>query len=602
MQDIYQTFEFDKILASISEYNKSEIGKARILSLKMFSSSEEVKESLSRLEEVMSIIYRFGPLPIYNSVDTLALIEIAKKTGMLSPRDFNLIANDVMTSRDLISYTKKIDLSYPYLTSKINQFVDLDNLEKEIRRIITSSLTVDDNASEKLRETRSKIRKLENSLNSKAASLAYTYGQYLSDENPTIRDGHFVLPVKTAYKSKVVGAIYDISDTGNTTFIEPLEIISLNNEITSLKIEENEEVRRILKMLTNIVLLQEDEIINNNMIIGELDYYSAKAQYAIKENHVIASIKDEQCLSLISARHPLIDPSKVISNTYVLDGNKRIVIISGPNAGGKTVSLKTIGLLTLMNQCGLALPVSKAELGYFKNIYIDIGDNQSLTDNLSTFSAHMSQIGEILRKVKAKDLVLIDELGTGTDPREGEALAIAVSKRLIDSHALCFISSHFSGLKEFALTHDIIENSSMLFDEENLSPTYMFKLGAPGKSYGMEVAERYGVDSSIIKDAEEILKSSSNSETDQLISSLQKKVEAATKLETQLKKDKEEFDKEYKQLKNDQKVLKERREKLLESVKEEKQEMLDETKEELSKIIKLMSKGDLSLKKESGRT
>ena len=595
MQDIYSTFEFGKILASVSEYSKSEIGKEKALSLHMLSSFEEVKESLKSLEEIMEIIFRFGPLPINSSVDTLKLIEIAKKTGLLSPRDLSLIANDVLTSKDLVIYRNKINLSYPYLNKKISEFVDLTNLEREIHRVITNSLTVDDKASDRLFEIRNKMRKLENSLNSKAASLAYTYSQYLSDENATIRDGHFVLPVKTAYKNKVLGAIYDVSDTGNTTFIEPLEIITLNNEITSLKIEENEEVRRILKTLTNIVLLQEGEIINNNKIIGELDFISSKAQYALANNHIIASIKKEQYLNLVDARHPLIDPKKVVANSYYADEEKRLVVISGPNAGGKTVSLKTIGLVVLMNQCGLAVPALKAELGYFKNIYVDIGDNQSLTDNLSTFSAHMSQIGEITRVVKGKDLVLIDELGTGTDPREGEALAISVSKHLIQSHALCFISSHFAGLKEFALTNPVIENSSMLFDEDNLSPTYRFKLGAPGKSYGIEVAERYGISSSIIEDAKAFLKEHTSSQSDELIASLQKRVDAASKLEDQLKKEKAEFDREYKTLKNDQKILKERRENLLSSVREEKEEMLNETKEELSRIIKIMSKGNLSL-------
>ena len=595
MQDIYFTFEFSKILSNISEFSKSEIGKQKVLSLRMLPSKEEVEKSLKELEEIMEIIFRFGPLPINSSVDTLKLIEIAKKTGLLSPRDLYLIGNDVITSKDLILYSKKINLNYPFLNEQISKFYDLSNLEKEIRRVVTSSLTVDDHASDKLFEIRTKIKKLENSINSKAASLAYTYGKYLSDENATIRDGHFVLPVKTAYKSKVLGAIYDVSDTGNTTFIEPLEIITLNNEITSLKIEENDEVRKILKTLTNIIILQEDEIINNNKIIGNLDFISSKAQYALLNNDIIANSKDEQYLELKNARHPLIDPKKVVANSYHADENKRLVVISGPNAGGKTVSLKTIGLIVLMNQCGLAIPASKAELGYFKNIYIDIGDNQSLSDNLSTFSAHMTQIGEITRAVRGKDLVLIDELGTGTDPREGEALAIAVSKHLINSHAICFISSHFSGLKEFALTNPVIENSSMLFDEENLSPTYRFKLGAPGKSYGMEVAERYGISNKIIEDAKNYLSANTRSETEELIASLQKKVENASKIEEQLKKDKEEFEKEYKKLQNDQKVLKERRENLLMSVKEEKQEMLDETKEELSRIIKMMSKNNLSL-------
>ena len=595
MQDIYQTFEFHKILSFIGEYSKSGVGKEKILSLKMYSSYEEVESSLKGLEEIISIVFRFGPLPINPSVDTLELIQMAKKTGLLSPRDLYLIANDVSTIDSIISYQKKISLDYPFFNGIISQFYDLTNLQKEIKRVITSALTVDDNASVELKQIRGKIRKLENSLNSKAASLVHLYSQYLSDDNLTIRDGHFVLPVKTAYKNKVMGAIYDLSDTGNTTFIEPLEIISMNNEITALKIQENEEVRKILKNLTNIVLLQEEEVVNNNRLIGELDFYHSKAQYALATKSVTASMHRENVLDLISARHPLIDPDKVISNTYHLDEQQRIVIISGPNAGGKTVSLKTIGLLICMNQCGLALPVEKADLGYFKHLYIDIGDNQSLSDNLSTFSAHMSQIGEITRLAKKDDLILIDELGTGTDPREGEALAIAVIDKLLTSQCFGFISSHFSALKNYALENPSLANSCMLFDEESLSPTYLFKLGSPGRSYGIEVAERYGVDPQIISHAKSFLNKSGSSSSDNLILILNKKVEEVSKLEQTLLKEEEELNKKLQKVNNDEKLLKQKRESLLESVKEEKQNLIDETKQKLDEVIKLMNKGHLSL-------
>ena len=596
MQDIYQTFEFYKIKEMLNEYTKTSLASKSIDSLHMLNSYQEVYEALEDLKEMSSIILRFGPLPIGNSVDAIEMIEMAKKTGILTPHDFHMIDNDIMTMIAINDYIKKIDVSYPRIQYKISHFKDLSNLQSEIHRVITSSLTVDDRASAKLLEIRTDLKKLTRQLEGKAASLAYQYQDYLSDENPTIRDGHFVLPVKTAYKSKVVGAIYDVSDTGNTTFIEPLEIITLNNQITGLKAEENEEVRRILKALTNLLLIQEDEVINNNKIIAELDFLSAKVLFMKEIKGEIASLSlKNQIIDLIDARHPLLDQTKVISNSYHFDEDKRIVIISGPNAGGKTVSLKVVGLLILMNQCALPLPVSKATLSYFNHIYIDIGDNQSISDNLSTFSAHMSHIGEIARLAKGKDLVLIDELGTGTDPKEGEAIALGVINSLIKSHSFSFISSHFSSLKEYALTHPNIENSSMIFDEDKLVPTYIFKMGAPGRSYGLEVAARYGVDASIINSAKEYIASNHNERSDELISTLQKKVENASKIEEALKKEKLEIEQEAKRLRVDRKNLEEKRQNLLRSVEIEKEELIEDTKHEIEEIMKSLSKGDVKL-------
>lgn len=596
MQNIYETFEFDRIKEALKEYAKSEVAFNAIDELKMASSFNDTYELLEDLKEVMSIIIRFSTFPISNSADALNLIAIAKKTGLLSPHDLNLIMKDIETMNDLKEYIKKVDVSYPRTFLQLSKFQDLSTLYQQIKRVITPSLTIDDKASVNLHQIRTSIRKVERTLENKAASLAYTYSQYLSDDNPTIRDGHFVLPVKTVYKSKVLGAIYDISDTGNTVFIEPLEIISLNNEITSLKVEEAEEIRRILKELTSLVLLQEDEIINNNQIIGEIDFLQAKALYAQASNSEIANFtKEEVIIDLINARHPLLDPSKVVSNSYHFDENKRIVIISGPNAGGKTVSLKTVGLLVLMNQCGLALPANKATLSYFNHIYVDIGDNQSLSDNLSTFSAHMSHIGEITSIAKAKDLVLFDELGTGTDPKEGEAIALGVIKSLIKSHTVAFISSHFSHLKEFALTHENLENSCMIFDEDNLKPTYIFKMGIPGKSYGIEVASRYGIKSEILDEAKEFIKANNDQVSDELIMTLQHKVEEASKIESEVKKMQIELENERKRLKIDADNLKNKRDHLLESVNTEKANMINEAKEQIDDIIKSLSNSNLKL-------
>ena len=590
MQDIYETFEFNKIKEALLEFARTEIAKENISSLLMLPNIKMVEEALKDLEEFSSIITRFGPLPIATSANALYLIDLAKKTGLLTPRDLNLIAEDVLTSKAINKYLDKVDVSYPRIKEKASHFFDLTPLEKEIHRVITNSLTIDDKATPELKEIRHKMRKLEASLQQKVASLSLTYSKYLNDDNATIRDGHFVLPVKTANKNAVPGIVYDVSDSGATTFIEPMEIVQINNDLTALKVEEQEEMRRILKALTALVLMQEKEIINNNKIIGEFDYISSKSLYAGSINAEIAELSSEQIIDLKDARHPLIDQRKVVSNSYYLDGDKRILVISGPNAGGKTVSLKTVGLLTMMHQCGLAIPVSKAKLGYFNNIYIDIGDNQSLSDNLSTFSAHMSHLGEITACVKGKDLVLIDELGTGTDPKEGEALAFSIMKTLEDSHCLAMISSHFSALKEYAFLSEHVENSSMVFDEEKLLPTYRFRMGAPGKSYALDVATRYGINEDIVKGAKEYINKQEGNDTNELLNVLQKKLDEAEKLYKEASEMKKESEKEMKRLEAEKEMLKERRENLLESVNKEKEQIIEHAKEEVDSIISMLSK------------
>lgn len=593
MQNIYETFEFNKIKEHLLEYAKTELAKVYIDELKMFESPNEVKNALDDLKEISSIIVRFGPLPIHNSANALVLIDLAKKTGLLTPRDLSLIAEDVLTIDKISAFLKKIDSLYPRVSQMTEGFIDLSNLEKEIHRVITNSLTVADNASPDLNQIRKSLKKAEANLQSKIASLAFSYGKYLNDDNITIRDGHFVLPVKTVDKSKVNGIVYDVSDSGNTTFIEPLEIVQINNEITALKVQENEEIRRILKALTALVLLQEGEIITNNKIIAKLDFLSAKALYGNEINADIAECSDKQEILLESARHPLIDPKKVVANSFELNENEPIIIISGPNAGGKTVSLKTVGLLTLMHQSGLALPVRKGKVGYFKHIFIDIGDNQSLSDNLSTFSAHISQIGEIIHAVGGKDLVLLDELGTGTDPKEGEALAVEVTKYLENKHALAMISSHFAAMKEYAFLSKNIANASMIFDEENLSPTYRFKQGVPGKSYALEVASRYGIDKDIITKAHEFLKSHETNDASELLDILQKKVEEANKLQDELDKKQIELEKREKKLANEEELFENRKENMLKDVKEEKAELIENAKKEISDIISKMHNSDM---------
>lgn len=594
MQNIFETFEFIKIKDNIKEYSRSELGKQYIDELDILP-LDLMLENLEDLKEMMSLVIRYGSLPISNSASCLYLIDLAKKTAILTPHDISLIAEDILTSIKINKFLSSLGSLFPRIKLVVDSFYDLSTLEKEIHRIISPSLTIFDHASVELTTIRHKLKVAESSLQGKINNLAFKYSSYLNDENITIRDGHFVLPVKTSDKSKVIGIVHDISTSGQTTFIEPLEIVESNNLITSLKVEEKEEIRRILKVLTARILLSEKEIINNNRLIAKLDFLYSKASYGLSIDGEISTFSKEGKIELIDAKHPLIDKNKVISNSYFLNEDKRIVVISGPNAGGKTVSLKTVGLLILMNQCGLALPVRKACLSYFNHIYIDIGDNQSLSDNLSTFSAHMNQVGEILSVVKGKDLVLFDELGTGTSPLEGEALAISILKYLEKKHAFALISSHFEALKEYAFLSTNIENASMIFDEDKLIPTYRYNYSSPGRSYAFVVAKRYGMVDEIIKEAEDYLSKKGDNNVSDLLEVLQKQVEENVILNEKLtRKDKELFRKTQ-ELDNKEKLLETKRNKLLEDVQEEKKRIIDNAKKSVNEIISLMQKGDLKL-------
>ena len=595
MIDAYKSLEFDAIKSFLLELSKTEKGKELILSLKMSSNKDKVKKNIDELDEMMNFISRYGSLPIQQSAYIERLIDIAKKSALLTPNDLNHVLSDIETSDKLLQTFNSHSEAFPLLSSYFNDIQDLSSLKKSIKRCITPSLTVSDNASPELKEIRAKIKTLETRLNSKVASLAFNYGSYLSDSNVTIRDGHFVLPVKTSMKSKVLGLVYDVSDSGNTTFIEPLEIVQLNNDITSYKLLENEEIRKILKELTALVLLQENEVVKNNNIIATLDFIFAEATYALNNDYKVASLSDKQEIDLVEAKHPLIDKNKVVSNDYHLDEDKRIVIISGPNAGGKTVSIKTVGLLTMMNQCGLALPVKEAKLGIVNNIYLDIGDSQSLSDNLSTFSGHMKNISDLLNVTGGKDLVLIDELGTGTDPKEGEIIGLTIVKEIEKKHSLAMISSHYSLLKEYAYSSEHIENASMLFDEDKLLPTYRYKYQAPGKSYGFEVAVRYGINKDALKETKEEFSSKDNDDFETLLSKLQKQIDENERLKRDLEAKQDNLDKKEKSLLNSESALLNRKEHLLDEVRNEKEQILSDLSKEVNDIIKALSNGDLKL-------
>ncbi|MGI6734744.1 MAG: endonuclease MutS2 [Bacilli bacterium] len=504
--DIFALLEFNEIIAKVKDLTKTELGGEYASEIKCFKSEEEATYALNLVSEADSILTRFGSLPLAPSHKLAPLLAEAKRGNILTPHDFYLISADVLNIVKVNYYLKdKLDQA-PLLKVMLGREKDLSELAKEIDKIITPNLLIKDNASHELARIRKNIMLSEDRLNKAAQGLISKYGSYLAESVITKRDGHFVIPIKTAYKNKVDGIIYDISNSGQTIFIEPAEIVALNSTLISYQNDELIEINRLLRELTLKTLHYEDEIINNNVLLAELDLIFAKATYGQKIKGFVPIFHKAKGLKFTKARHPLIDPELVVANTFNLRDDQFIIVISGPNAGGKTVALKTIGLLVLMAKSGLMLPVSEEPHLYFYNdVYASIGDEQSLSQNLSTFSSHVKRVGEIMRDANSDDLVLLDELATGTSPEEGEALALAIVSYLLNNHISSVISSHYSRLKEFAYKHDGIINASMAFDEKKLTPRYEYHEDVPGRSYGLVVAKRFGINEAVINAAEAFL-------------------------------------------------------------------------------------------------
>ncbi len=584
MQDARNKLEIDKILNIISNNAKTVLGKQIIHDLAPIHDYDRFIFENNISNEIISLVMRYGSLPIYSSADLSLLIKRAKQSGLLSGDDLLSVANDVILYQQISAFINQYHIEYPLLAKQCNLFFDLGNLHQLINDKIEKNGTVKDHASEQLFAIREKLKRLRYNIDEKLNNIVNTYKSYLADDSLTMRDGHYVLPIKNDYKNKVVGAIYDVSNSGNTVFIEPLEIINLNNEYRTLELSELEEERRIIKEITAIILMQEQEIISNNHLIAYFDALNAKALYAKNNHAILADISPEPLIDLRGAYHPLIAQDKAIKNDYYLSDKHRIVIISGPNAGGKTVSIKTVGTLTMMFLMALPITASKATLSFVNNVYVDIGDSQSLSANLSTFSAHIKNIAEIIDNANENDLLLFDELGTGTDPKQGESLAMAIVEYLIDKHCLAMISSHFPLLKHFASNNQYIDNASMLFDDATLSPTYKFIANIPGQSYALDVAKKYHLNEDIIARAKQYSESS-EFEIESLIRDLSNKIVHYDRELIALNEEKKNYEIKLKQLENDRQILEKKRAILLDDVNEIKAAMVEEAKNDINNIL-----------------
>ncbi len=547
-QKSIKTLEFTKIRSLLADCAATEGAKLLASLLEPEDDIVRIKKLQDETEAAKYLITK-KTLPSFGAVTDIGdSIERAVKKAVLTPAELLDIANVLRVSRQLINYIDidpvdetVIDVIFHRLTA--NRF-----LEEKIFRALPVEDFVADEASPTLADLRRKIRHAQTNVRDTLTRyISGSYSKYLQENIVTMRNGRYVVPVKAEYKNEIRGLIHDTSSTGATVFIEPYGVVEANNELRELQSKESREIEKILFGLSTDCALYAETLRLNYYNITQLAFIFAKADFAFKFNACRPEITDKKVISLEKARHPLLDPKTVVPISVRLGYDYDTLVITGPNTGGKTVSLKTIGLFALMAQAGLQIPCEGAEMGVFSEILSDIGDEQSIEQSLSTFSSHMVNILKILGKLSPDSLVLFDELGAGTDPVEGAAIAISILEEVRSYHALCAATTHYSELKEYAVNSDRVINAGCEFDVETLKPTYRLIIGTPGRSNAFAISERLGMPKKIIERAERFI-SAENRRLEDVISGLDKRRVELEKAREELDTERREFS-EYRRTK-----------------------------------------------------
>lgn len=585
-----KVLEFNKIIEKVSEYAITSSAKELVFALTPYDTIFEVEKKLKETEEALDLLITKSNPPFEGFFDVKEGIERAKKGGMLSISQILRVGGMLKASRRFKDYINRRDDEKPHelLEDLIDILTPLKKLEETIEISIVSEEEISDRASSALSSIRRNLKEKNSSVRDKINSIVRSNSKYLQDSLYTMRGDRYVLPVKAEYKGQVPGLVHDQSSTGATLFIEPMSLVNLNNEIKELKLKEKAEIERILMELSNKVYEEIDTIESNYKILTELDFIFAKAKYSSSINGICPTVSDDRSFDIIQGRHPLIDPKVVVPSDIYLGKEFNTLMITGPNTGGKTVTLKTVGLIHLMALSGILIPAKDASsIGFFKEIFADIGDEQSIEQSLSTFSSHMTNIVRIMENASDSSLVLFDEIGSGTDPVEGAALAIAILDSLRERKAKLIATTHYSELKGYALRTEGIENASVEFDVETLRPTYRLLIGVPGKSNAFEISKRLGLKEEVINKAKNNI-SSENLKFEDLIRDLQEKSILANRDAREAKKlkiDAEEVKKKYEEK---LKKLDEVRDKAYSEARREAKDIISKAKDEADEILKAM--------------
>lgn len=511
-QKTLSALEYDKVIAMLADLALTEGARARALSLVPSADYETVLLRQKKTADAKSLLAKKGYPPFSGVVDITGAIERAEKGATLSPRELLNVATVLTVARGLSDYhNDRDDEQKDSLSEIFGRLVANRMLETRINRAIPTDDLIADEASPELADIRRKIRSANSRIKETLQKyLSGAYAKYLQENLVTTRDGRYVVPVKTEYRNEIKGLIHDTSSSGATVFVEPMGVVEANNELRLLENKEQKEIDRILAELSALCADHAGTITANYQNITELAFVFSCASLAERMRAERPELTEEHIISLKHARHPLLDKDKVVPIDVALGGEYQTLVITGPNTGGKTVSLKTLGLFALMVQAGLQIPASEnSRVGVFEEILVDIGDEQSIEQSLSTFSSHMVNIVSILEKVGNRSLVLFDELGAGTDPVEGAALANAILETVRAAGALTAATTHYAELKAYALETDGVQNASCEFDVETLRPTYRLIVGTPGKSNAFAISAKLGLDAAIIETAGRLVSGSS---------------------------------------------------------------------------------------------
>lgn len=518
-----KALELDKILEMLAQETCCESARNLALSIEPETDVDEVIRSLKRTDDAFNLTLRFGTPSFIGLADPTPRLKVAMAGGTLSPRDLLNIGAVLRQSRSLSQWAHQFEDEENSISEDLFSLYLNNTLEREISSAIISDDEIDDNASAELASIRRKIRQTELKARDRMEKIIHssTYQKYLQDSLITMRDGRFVVPVKAEYRGEIEGLVHDTSASGSTYFIEPIGVVEANNEIRVLQAKEKDEIERILADFSARCAECGEDI---QLLFGrlmDLNVLFAKTRLASKMNAFCPTVTEDGKINLKKARHPLIDPKKVVPVDVHLGDEFTSLVITGPNTGGKTVTLKTLGLLSLMTMCGLLIPVAPgSSVSTFENILVDIGDEQSIEQSLSTFSAHMTNIVSILEEADYRSLILVDELGSGTDPVEGAALAISVLERFRQRHCRVAATTHYAELKMYAIQTEGVENACCEFDVESLKPTYRLLIGVPGRSNAFAISQKLGLDPAIISHAQALVQSE-NKQFEDVVDSLE---------------------------------------------------------------------------------
>ena len=579
------TLEYGKILSLLAAHAQSEGGKALCLALRPATTAGEASLALDMTAEADRTLFEFSVSPSFAVDDIEETVVKSEKGAVLSIPALLRVGRALRVARRLVKAVTPV-LGVPGLKAMLGTLFSDDKLEKDIFDSFISDTEVADNATPELRAIRLRIRKLGDGVKTKLQLFVTspTYHKYLQDSIVTVRGDRYVIPVKSEFKGAISGLVHDQSASGATLYIEPMQIVELNNELKTEKLNEQAEIERILRNFSTMISAHADRLKASYASIVEMDAIFARAQLAHEMKAVRPDLNEAGELAVKEGRHPLIDAKKVVPLTLALRADEHMLLITGPNTGGKTVTLKMTGLFVCMALSGLYLPAKSAKVPVFDGVYSDIGDEQSIEQSLSTFSAHIKNIIGILGKITPHSLVLFDELGAGTDPGEGAALAVSISDYVMSTGAKFLVTSHFNDLKEYALTTPGVVAASMEFDTATFRPTFKLVMGAIGTSNALDIATTLGLDPGIVERARGRI-SAEKRQFDSVLSAAEQTRRRAEQLVSDASLDRERAASALREAEQEKRIIVEKREKLDESIRRETKKLIEDSVEEADEIL-----------------